>query len=170
MQLGQEGDEALLYGRCVKRIGAKSAYIALMLFSFVCNTGLPFIINKPEQAAYTYFFAPIAGMYFGLFYAMQSAVFTNFIPVGEEAACYGLQNFSGVVIRWIPPLIYTMMDDAGASTRSGSRKAKRRRDGSAWDEHPSDTQESAAVLRQEDLSKLIVPTHRGELESRSHLV
>ena len=103
---------SLLYGRCVKRIGAKSAYIALMLFSFVCNTGLPFIVNKPEQAMYAYFFAPIAGMYFGLFYAMQSAVFTNFIPVGEEAACYGLQNFSGVVIRWIPPLVYTAIVQA----------------------------------------------------------
>ena len=75
-----------------QRIGAKSAYIALMLFSFVCN-GLPFIINKPEQAVYTYFFAPIAGMYFAVL-AMQSG-FTNFIPVGEEAAATACRISAG---------------------------------------------------------------------------
>ena len=99
---------AYLYGPCVRRCSAKCGYISLMLFCFVANTGLPFLINQPTERhqMYVYFFAPMAGGYFGLFYAMQSVIFSNFIPVGEEAACYGLQSFSNTVIRWIPPLVY----------------------------------------------------------------
>ena len=59
-----------------------------------------------------YLFAPVAGSYFGLFFAMQSLIFSNFIPVGEEAGCYGLQAFSGAVIRWIPPLVYSTIVQA----------------------------------------------------------
>ena len=99
---------AYLYGPCARRCGAKCGYISLMLFCLAANTGLPFLINQPTEAHqnYVYLFAPLAGGYFGLFYAMQSVIFSNFIPVGEEAACYGLQSFSNTVIRWIPPLVY----------------------------------------------------------------
>ena len=99
---------AYMYGPCARRCGAKFGYIGLMLFCFAANAGLPFLINQPTEAHqnYVYLFAPLAGGYFGLFYSMQSVIFSNFIPVGEEAACYGLQSFSNTVIRWIPPLVY----------------------------------------------------------------
>ena len=95
------------YGTCHKYFGAKPMYIFLMVFACVCNAALPFLINQPEQVLAVYAFAPVAGCYFGLFFAMQSLIFSNFIPVGEEAGCYGLQAFSSSVIRWIPPLIYS---------------------------------------------------------------
>ena len=77
-----------------------------MLFCFAVNGTLPFLIYRPDQYASVFLFAPVAGAYFGLFYAMQPVIFSNFIPVGEEAACYGLLSFSSVAIRWIPPLVY----------------------------------------------------------------
>lgn len=98
---------ASLYGTCHKYFSAKKMYICLMLFACLCNGTLPFLINQPEQVNAVFAFAPIAGCYFGLFFAMQSSIFSNFIPVGEEAGCFGLQAFSSSIIRWIPPLVYS---------------------------------------------------------------
>ena len=103
---------AACYGTCNKYFGAKPMYIFLMLFACVCNGTLPFLINRPDQVLAVYAFAPICGAYFGLFFAMQSLIFSNFIPVGEEAVCYGLQAFSSSVVRWIPPLVYSAIVQA----------------------------------------------------------
>ena len=103
---------AALYGTCHRCFGAKNMYIFLMVFACLCNGILPFLINQPEQVLAVYAFAPFAGCYFGLFFAMQSLIFSNFIPVGEEAGCYGLQAFSSSIIRWISPLIYSAIVQA----------------------------------------------------------
>ena len=95
------------YGTLNKCFGAKKLYIFIMIFAMFCNGIVPLLINQPNQQYAVYIFAPIAGGYFGLFFAMQSLIFSNFIPVGEEAGCYGLQTFSSSVARWFPPLIYS---------------------------------------------------------------
>ena len=95
------------YGTLNKCFGAKNVYIFIMIFAMCCNGIVPLLIYQPNQVYAVYIFAPIAGGYFGLFFAMQSLIFSNFIPVGEEAGCYGLQTFSSSVARWFPPLIYS---------------------------------------------------------------
>jgi len=96
----------------------KSSIAALLLLIIV--TGLFAIFLKgPGQHLETYILAVIWGAGTGWKWTCDRLVASCIIPEGQDAELMGFFLFSGQSLSWIPPLVFTAINEAGVSQRVG---------------------------------------------------
>lgn len=81
--------------------------------------------RRPTAASqYTAFlFAVLVGLGIGALFPTAAALFSQIVPVGQEASFWGLRTFAAKVFSWAPPAIYTVLnqklaDESGNPTDS----------------------------------------------------
>lgn len=96
----------------------KSSAMALILLT--TTTALFAIFLKgPDQYLGTYILAFVWGVGIGWKWTCDRLVASLIIPEGQDAELMGLFLFSGQCLSWMPPLIYTALNEAGVSQRIG---------------------------------------------------
>lgn len=78
------------------------------------NTALASLtLTGPEHKKYMPLFGAIWGLGLGWQLPMNSTSFINMIPRGQEAELMGLYILSGQIIAWMPPVLFTVLNEAG---------------------------------------------------------
>jgi len=94
----------------------KSLQVAL--FFWMVNTFVAAVVVKgPDQTVHLYFFAIIWGLCIGWTYPMERTIYCTIIPKGQEAELMGVYIFATQIISWLPPLVFTAINEAGISMR-----------------------------------------------------
>lgn len=108
---------ALLSTRVSEKLNpVKSLQIAL--FIWVINTIIAALTLKgPEQGDFTYAFALIWGIATGWTYPMERTIYCTIIPKGQEAEMMGVYSCTTQIISWLPPLVFTALNEAGVNMR-----------------------------------------------------
>jgi MFS transporter, UMF1 family len=96
----------------------KSSILALILLT-VTTALFAFFVHGPNQHVETYIMAFIWGTGTGWKWTCDRLVASLIIPEGQDTELMGLFLFSGQCLTWIPPLIYTAINEAGVSQRVG---------------------------------------------------
>lgn len=96
----------------------RSAKLCLVIF--MINTTLATLILKDLNNLNTiYIFCSIWGACIGWLHPTHSALYCTIIPRGSESEMMGLYLFSGSVISFLPPFIFTYLNEVGMSMDVG---------------------------------------------------
>jgi MFS-type transporter involved in bile tolerance (Atg22 family) len=77
------------------------------------------VLREPGQQMATYLLAAGWGIGTGGKWTADRLLSSPIIPAGQDAELMGLYLFAGQVITWVPPLLFTGMNEAGVSQRIG---------------------------------------------------
>lgn len=90
--------------------------VALLLLTTLATAGA---VSGFEQKLVSFFFIALMGVGGGWKQACDRMLISQIIPRGQEAELMGLYLFSNQVLSWLPPLIFTSMNEAGLSQQLG---------------------------------------------------
>jgi hypothetical protein len=92
----------------------------LALVVLIVSTMLFAIFLKgPDQHLETYLLAFVWGLGSGWKWTCDRLVASSIIPEGQDAELMGIFLFSGQCLSWVPPLVFTAINEAGISQRVG---------------------------------------------------
>ncbi|CAB9508815.1 Major facilitator superfamily [Seminavis robusta] len=95
-----------------------SAAICNIVFILV-TTLAALTLNGPDKKAYM----PIPGLIWGLclgwLLPMHSTAFITIVPRGQEAEMMGLYILAGQSLSWLPPMVFTALNEAGVDMAVG---------------------------------------------------
>lgn len=77
------------------------------------TTAGAFILVGPESRKYIFIMCPLWGICLGWLHPLNTAVFCTIIPKGQETELMGLYIFAWNIISWLPPLLFTILNEAG---------------------------------------------------------
>merc|ERR1712154_349276 len=66
-----------------------------------------------------YIFAILWGIGLGWFYATETLFFSMILPKGQEAEFTGFYVNCTMILVWLPPLVFSIMNEAGINMRWG---------------------------------------------------
>jgi MFS-type transporter involved in bile tolerance (Atg22 family) len=96
----------------------KSSMFALLVL--ITATALfAILIVRPKQYVQTYLIVFFWGMGIGWKWTIDRTLAALIIPEGQDTELMGFFLFSGQCLSWIPPLVYTAINEAGISQRVG---------------------------------------------------
>ena len=96
----------------------RSAKLCLVIF--MINTTLAALILKdPNHINTIYIFCSVWGACIGWLHPTHSALYCTIIPRGSESEMMGLYLFSGSVLSFLPPFIFTCLNEIGMSMDIG---------------------------------------------------
>ena len=77
------------------------------------------VLNGPDRKYATYGFCVVWGILLGWFYPTETLFFSMSLPKGSEAELSGFFVYCTQIMAWLPPLIFTLMNESGISMRWG---------------------------------------------------
>lgn len=80
---------------------------------------LVLLVNKPGHEFRLFLLSILWGIVVGWKEPADKTILCNLVPRGIEAEMSGLYVFSGQISMWIPPLLFTMMNENGIDIRIG---------------------------------------------------
>lgn len=95
-----------------------SGKISLLLFSATTVAGA-LTLTGPDRQNACYIFAGIWGIYLGWLFPVLDLIFTLSVPKGQESELSGFYTYCRSILLWLPPLIFTVMNESGLHMRWG---------------------------------------------------
>jgi UMF1 family MFS transporter len=96
----------------------RSSIVATLIMAF--NTiAAGFVLKEPGQQMETYIFASIWGLGSGWKWTTDRLLASVLIPPGQDAELMGVYLFAGQILTWLPPLVFTVLNEVGVNQRIG---------------------------------------------------
>lgn len=86
--------------------------LCITIFSLLTIVG-GFVLTGPESKILTYIWSALWGIGLGWFYPTENLIFSMCLPKGQEAGLTGFYVYCTQVLVWLPPLIFTTINEAG---------------------------------------------------------
>jgi len=95
-----------------------SLKLQLVVF-IVANFSAFGILSNEDKVAETYFAGVVWGFLIGWFYPTQNVIYSRIIPAGQESQFAGFFLYCGQIMTWLPPLVFTAMNENGIKLQYG---------------------------------------------------
>mmetsp|Transcript_46906 Transcript_46906/g.142093 ORF Transcript_46906/g.142093 Transcript_46906/m.142093 type:complete len:460 (+) Transcript_46906:162-1541(+) len=92
--------------------------INLIVFSAITIVG-SFVLTGPSMKNVCYIFGVLWGIMLGWFYPLENVTFTLLVPKGQESELSGFYTYCRSILTWLPPLIFTVMNESGLHMKWG---------------------------------------------------
>lgn len=92
--------------------------LSLVFFSIVTAAAAFFLVG-PESIKFGYLFAVLWGTLMGWFYCTEELIFSLSIPKDDESGLTGFFVYCRNILTWLPPLIFTALNEADIGLRWG---------------------------------------------------
>jgi UMF1 family MFS transporter len=82
-----------------------------LIFFMLVNFAAFLTMTDPDHESFAYYFGILWGISLGWFYPTESLIFSMAMPRGQEAELAGFFLYCTQIIGWLPPLIFTVMNE-----------------------------------------------------------
>jgi MFS transporter, UMF1 family len=96
----------------------RSLQLCLLLW-IVTTAAASLVLHGQGQQLSVYCFAAVWGLSMGWVYPTEKVLYCTIIPKGQEAELMGVYICACQILSWLPPLVFTIMNEAGISMRVG---------------------------------------------------
>lgn len=96
-----------------------SAKACVIFFITTTTTLASFVLTGPQDKHLTAIFGTTWGLALGWLHPMHSTLFITITPTGQETELMSMYLFCGQVLSWLPPLLFTILNEAGVSMSIG---------------------------------------------------
>lgn len=94
--------------------------LQINLVFWVCSISAAAVfLHRPDQQVLAYVFAMFWGLAMGWVYPTEKTLYVTIIPRGQEAELMGTYICACQFLSWLPPLIFSVMNEMGFSMRIG---------------------------------------------------
>ena len=100
-----------------KRYNPIRSLQACLVLWIVNTTAATIVLKGPDQENHAYFFAMIWGLAIGWVYPSEKTLYVTIIPRGQEGELMGVYICASQVLSWLPPLVFTIMNEMGVPMR-----------------------------------------------------
>ncbi len=90
-----------------------------LLLWMVTTASASFLLRGKGQELVAYGFAVIWGLCMGWVYPTEKALYCSIIPSGQDAELMGVYIFACQIFSWLPPFVFSLMNETGFSMRTG---------------------------------------------------
>jgi UMF1 family MFS transporter len=90
-----------------------------LIFWIVSVAAATLLLHEPGQQGMAYVFAMLWGLAIGWVYPTEKTLYVTIIPRGQEAELMGTYICACQMLSWLPPLIFSVMNEMGYSMRTG---------------------------------------------------
>lgn len=90
-----------------------------VLFFIVSTTAAAMILTGPDDKHLAPVFGALWGLGLGWLHPMHSTIFITISPRGQESELMAIFLFCGQVFSWLPPLFFTILNEAGVRMSVG---------------------------------------------------
>ena len=102
-----------------KRNNPLNSSILSLVAMCIVDTLVAIVLKEPGQEMDAYLLSSAWGVAMGWNFTCDRMMIASLIPAGQEAELMGLFLFAGQALNWLPPLIYTSLNEANVSSRVG---------------------------------------------------
>ena len=102
---------AFLSKLLLRRCSCKAVVVGALSFLCLLAFLMPLAVAGPQHKDALYGFGFLVGLGNGVVYPAQRVLFTKLIPGGREAQMWGIYSFAGAVWVWVPPLVFTVINE-----------------------------------------------------------
>lgn len=95
-----------------------SAKTLVLLFIAVTFVAV-LVLTGPERKQYTVIFGAFWGLGLGGLHPMHTTLFMTISPLGQETEMMGTYIFAGQILAWLPPLLFTVLNELGVEMTVG---------------------------------------------------
>ena len=106
---------ALVAGKTVTLFNPVRSNILATSVLTVVTIAVAVVLKGPGQQMETYILASIWGLGLNWKWTTDRLLAATLIPEGQDAELMGVYLFAGQVLTWVPPLVFTAMNEAGVS-------------------------------------------------------
>jgi len=104
----------------MKKTASPPLCMKLCLLTFIIINFVAFLtLTGPEVANLTWLYAVCWGLVMGWFYPTELNLYSHLMPKGQEAELAGFFLYCTQILGWLPPLIFTIMNENGVSLSWG---------------------------------------------------
>lgn len=96
----------------------RSALLCLAIF-IVNTTAAACVLRDPKDGKAMYAFAAVWGVCLAWLHPTHASLFCTIIPTGQEGELMGIYIFAGSVLAWLPPFLFSFLNEIGASMTIG---------------------------------------------------
>lgn len=86
--------------------------ICILIFTVITIAGV-FVLDRPERGNFAFLWAGLWGIGIGWHYPTQNLIFSLCLPVGQETELTGFFVYCTLILSWLPPLIFTLINESG---------------------------------------------------------
>mmetsp|Transcript_26134 Transcript_26134/g.30354 ORF Transcript_26134/g.30354 Transcript_26134/m.30354 type:complete len:486 (+) Transcript_26134:142-1599(+) len=90
-----------------------------LVFFIIVNFAAFTTMTEPHHHHLAYYYGILWGISLGWFYPTESLIFSMIMPKGQEAELAGFFLYCTQILGWLPPLIFTIMNENGVSLSWG---------------------------------------------------
>ena len=95
-----------------------SAKLCILSF-FLSTSAAAFVLTGPESKQYAIIFGILWGICMGWLHPMHTVLFIGLTPDDARTEFMGIYIFCQQVLSWLPPLVFTVLNEFGASMSIG---------------------------------------------------
>ena len=101
--------------RASPRISAMGA----LLFFVIVTSGASFVLEGPDHKQWMNLFGVLWGLGLGWLHPTNTTMFISLTPEHSQTEYMGIYNFAQTIIGWLPPLVFTVMNEHGIPMNFG---------------------------------------------------
>jgi len=109
----------LVHRSVSRRVGFKRSYLLVTVFFIIITALFIGIVSGPQHVNITYIFSLLYGIGFGWYYPISNGLFVSLVPPERVTELWGFNMFAAVVLSWVPPLIFTTLNESTGNLRLG---------------------------------------------------
>jgi len=110
---------ALLSKYMCKKFNPLNSFRMSEVMFAVVNGLICITMTGPETKNLIYLYAALIGIAFGWMFPSQRTLTVALVPKGQETEIMGLVSFFGQIFGWMPPIIFSAMNERGVDMRWG---------------------------------------------------
>jgi UMF1 family MFS transporter len=109
----------LIHRTSARRVGHKKNYLMVISFFVILTALFIGLIAGPDQMNWAYLFSVLYGVAYGWYYPSSNGFFVSLVPEELVTELWGFNMFASVILSWVPPLIFTTLNETTGNLRLG---------------------------------------------------
>jgi MFS-type transporter involved in bile tolerance (Atg22 family) len=109
----------LIHRALARKIGHKRSYLMCVSYTTIITALMIGTIHSPKHSNMVYFFSALFGISFGWYYPSNNGYYVSLVPKEKAAELWGLNLFCSVILSWVPPIIFAVLNESTGNLRLG---------------------------------------------------
>jgi len=110
---------SLLGAKVTKKTNPVLSWKINIITFILINVSGAFVLVGPDQKTLVYIWGVLWGIGLGWHYPTEKLIFSLCVPKGQEAELTGYYVYTTQIIVWLPPLIFTSINESGLHMKYG---------------------------------------------------
>ena len=109
----------ILHRTLARKVGHKRSYVGCIAYTLIMTPIMIGTIHSPQHANMSFLFSVLFGVSFGWYYPSSNGYYVTLVPEEKVVELWGLNTFCSVILVWVPPLLFAVLNETTGNIRVG---------------------------------------------------